>query len=87
MLIALVGSDGFIEMIGPEAIARVAPQGRGSVVTLADGRRVATFDDIGTLRRRVRAVSRSAPGRGRLLRRLWVTGMWHRARNRWRKAG
>ncbi|MDO9488508.1 MAG: hypothetical protein Q7J32_09065 [Sphingomonadaceae bacterium] len=84
MFIALVGNDGFIEMIGPHSILRVAPLAAGSVVTLDDGRRLSTQDDIATLRRRVRAVSPSSPGRNRLLRRLWVTGMWHATRNRLR---
>lgn len=84
MFIALVGNDGFIEMIGPHSIVRVAPLAGGSVVVLDDGRRVPTHDDIATLRRRVRAISASAPGRRRLLRRLWMTGRWHATRNRLR---
>ena len=84
MFIALVGDDGFIEMIGPHSIVRVAPQAGGSLVVLNDGRQVPTRDDIAILRRRVRPLSRSAPGRRRLLRRLWVTGVWHAARHRLR---
>jgi len=84
MFIALVGNDGFIEMIGPHSIVRVAPQLGGSIVVLDDGRRVATRDDLATLRRRVRAVSPASPGRRRLLRRLWMTGVWHATRNRFR---
>lgn len=84
MFIALVGNDGFIEMIGPHSIVRVAPQTCGSIVVLDDGRRVPTLDDLATLRRRVRAVSPASPGRSRLLRRLWVAGVWHAARDRLR---
>lgn len=53
MFIALVGNDGFIDMIGPQVIRRVAPLAAGSVVTLADRRRMPTQDDLATLRRRV----------------------------------
>jgi hypothetical protein len=84
MFIALVGNDGFIEMIGPHSILRVAATASGSIVTLDDGRRVPTQDDIATLRRRVRAIGRAAPGRRRLLRRLWVSGMWQATRRRLR---
>lgn len=84
MFIALVGSDGFIEMIGPHSIARVAPMASGSVVVLNDGRSVPTTDNLATLRRRLRGVSPSVPGRARLLRRLWMTGVWHAARTRLR---
>ncbi len=80
MFIALVGNDGFIEMIGPQAIVRAAPCAGGTLVTLSDGRSIASLDDMATLRRRVRAVGPSAPGRTRLLRRLWIADVWHTAR-------
>lgn len=85
MFIALVGDDGFIEMIASHSIARVAPRHGGSVVVLSDGRCLATIDDLGTLRRRLRAVSPSAPGRNRLLRRLWMADIWRSARARLRR--
>ena len=84
MFIALVGNDGFIEMVGPHSIVRVAPTARGALVVLNDGRSLTTTDNLATLRRRLRGVSPSAPGRTRLLRRLWVTGVWHAARARLR---
>ncbi|MFC3712166.1 hypothetical protein ACFOMD_06275 [Sphingoaurantiacus capsulatus] len=84
MFIALVGNDGSIEMIVPHMIVRAAPCAGGTLVTLSDGRRISSLDDIATLRRRVRAVGHSAPGRTRLLRRLWIADIWHAARARLR---
>lgn len=80
MFMALVGNDGCIGMIAPHSILRVAPLAGRSRVTLVDGRRMLTQDDIATLRRRIQAVAHSALGRSHLLRRLWMTGMWHATR-------
>ena len=87
MRVAIVEDGGDILSVRPDDIKRVLPLGRGSVVTLAGGHRFASTDSVATLRRRLRALPRSAAGRGRALRRLWVADIRQAARWLHHRAG